>query len=42
MDGLGQTFYSNLDSVHHPVKALPSSSKLPQNLKNQKEPTDAS
>lgn len=31
--GVGQTFYSNLDSVHYPVTTLLSSSKLPQNLK---------
>lgn len=31
--GVGQTFYSNLDSVHYPVTTLLSSSKLSQNLK---------
>lgn len=36
MGGLGQTFYSNLDSVHYPVTALLSSSKLSQNLKETK------
>lgn len=34
--GLRQTFYSNLDSVHYPVTALLSSSKLSQNLKETK------
>lgn len=38
MGGLVQTFYSNLDSVHYPVKALLSSPKLPQNLKKAKKP----
>lgn len=41
--GLGQTFYSNLDSVYYPDAALLSSSKLSQNLKEKKkEPTDVS
>lgn len=38
MGGLVWTFYSSLDSVHCSVKALLSSSKLPQNLTKAKKP----